>query len=262
MGILAGSALAIAGLVVGGTFAAQSAVAAQDRVSATAALTDSTGLHHEQLAAYHGVAKSHTEHNASVALDQANQVISATQGKADASALTEVTSSLAGYEVLPLDEVSSLTSKTKTETAALTAAAAEADRAAAASAAAAAAKAAQAAAAAESSRVATLSQGNSPAAAKATAQAMASSKYGWGSDQFSCLNQLWEKESNWDYKAYNPSGATGIPQALPGSKMASAGNDWESNATTQVAWGLQYIKSSSYGTPCAAWAHSEANNWY
>ncbi|TFC52938.1 hypothetical protein E3T26_14795 [Cryobacterium sp. TMT1-21] len=256
MAILAGSALAIAGLVVGGTFATQSAVAAQDRVSATAALAESTGVHPEQLDAYHGIAKAHTQHNASVALDQANQVLSATQGKADASALTQVTSSLAGYEVLPLDEISSLTSKTKTETTALAAAAAEADRAAAAAAVA-------AAAAAEANRVTSLAAGNTPAGAKATAQAMALSQYGWGSDQFSCLSQLWQKESEWKYDAVNSNGgATGIPQALPGSKMASAGTDWATNATTQIAWGLQYIKASSYGTPCAAWAHSQAVNWY
>lgn len=88
-----------------------------------------------------------------------------------------------------------------------------------------------------------------------------SSTYGWGGDQFSCLNSLWNKESGWNYKAYNPSGATGIPQALPGSKMASAGSDWQTNAATQVAWGLGYI-SSVYGTPCSAWSHSQAMNWY
>ncbi|KFF59339.1 outer membrane phospholipase A, partial [Cryobacterium sp. MLB-32] len=111
-------------------------------------------------------------------------------------------------------------------------------------------------------RVAALAVTNTPAGAKAFAQSLASSKYGWGADQFSCVNQLWQKESGWNYQAYNPSGATGIPQALPGSKMASAGTDWATNASTQVAWGLEYIKASSYGTPCAAWAHSQANNWY
>ena len=57
------------------------------------------------------------------------------------------------------------------------------------------------------------------------------------------------------------SGATGIPQSLPGSKMASAGADWQSNATTQIRWGLGYIQSV-YGTPCSAWGHSQATNWY
>ncbi|CAN5613294.1 hypothetical protein BH10ACT8_BH10ACT8_18510 [soil metagenome] len=84
---------------------------------------------------------------------------------------------------------------------------------------------------------------------------------GWGSDQFSCLVSLWSKESGWRTNAANPSGAYGIPQALPGSKMASAGADWQTSAATQITWGLGYI-SGVYGTPCAAWAHSQATNWY
>ena len=91
---------------------------------------------------------------------------------------------------------------------------------------------------------------------------MAAENYGWGDDQFSCLVSLWQKESGWNYQAENASsGAAGIPQALPGSKMASAGSDWETNATTQVTWGLDYIKRG-YGTPCAAWSHSQSVNWY
>lgn len=86
--------------------------------------------------------------------------------------------------------------------------------------------------------------------------------YGWGSGQFDCLNSLWQKESNWSHTAQNPSsGAYGIPQSLPGSKMASAGSDWRSNPVTQIRWGLGYI-SQVYGTPCGAWSHSQANNWY
>ena len=57
------------------------------------------------------------------------------------------------------------------------------------------------------------------------------------------------------------SGATGIPQSLPGSKMATAGADWQTNAATQVAWGLDYIQRG-YGSPCSAWSHSQAVNWY
>ncbi|MDE0546219.1 phospholipase [Microbacterium sp. C7(2022)] len=103
---------------------------------------------------------------------------------------------------------------------------------------------------------------NTPAGAQATAQQMSAEKYGWGAGQFSCLVSLWQKESGWNYQAYNSSsGATGIPQSLPGSKMASAGADWQTNATTQIAWGLDYI-SRAYGTPCAAWGHSQAVNWY
>lgn len=109
---------------------------------------------------------------------------------------------------------------------------------------------------------AALASANTVEGAKATAQEMASSRYGWGSDQFSCLNSLWTKESGWNYQAYNADGgATGIPQALPGSKMASAGSDWQTNAATQIAWGLEYI-AGSYGSPCSAWSHSQAMNWY
>jgi len=80
--------------------------------------------------------------------------------------------------------------------------------------------------------------------------------------QFSCLDSLWTRESEWRWDADNPSSsAYGIPQALPGSKMASAGTDWRTNPETQIRWGLGYI-SQSYGTPCAAWRHSQANNWY
>ena len=91
---------------------------------------------------------------------------------------------------------------------------------------------------------------------------MASSRYGWGDGQFSCLSSLWNKESSWNYQAYNASsGATGIPQALPGSKMATAGSDWRTNAATQIRRGLDYI-SRAYGSPCSAWSHSQAVNWY
>jgi len=86
--------------------------------------------------------------------------------------------------------------------------------------------------------------------------------YGWSSSQFSCLNSLWNEESGWNVYATNPSsGAYGIPQALPGSKMASAGPDWQTDAATQIRWGLTYIKSL-YGSPCGAWAHEEADGWY
>lgn len=83
-----------------------------------------------------------------------------------------------------------------------------------------------------------------------------------GAAQFRCLDALWMRESGWRWSAQNPSsGAYGIPQALPGSKMASAGSDWRTNPITQIRWGLGYI-GSRYGTPCAAWAHSQANGWY
>jgi hypothetical protein len=86
--------------------------------------------------------------------------------------------------------------------------------------------------------------------------------YGWSSSEFSCLNSLWEQESGWNPYATNPSsGAYGIPQALPGSKMASAGTDWQSNAATQIRWGLGYIQAT-YGSPCGAWSHESSAGWY
>jgi hypothetical protein len=86
---------------------------------------------------------------------------------------------------------------------------------------------------------------------------------GWAASEFhDCLEPLWEKESGWDHTAENPSsGAYGIPQSLPGSKMASHGDDWRTNPATQIAWGIDYIKGR-YGNPCGAWSHSQANNWY
>jgi hypothetical protein len=115
------------------------------------------------------------------------------------------------------------------------------------------------------------------AAAKAAAKQMAAStptgtpeqiaqqmlsKYGWSSSQMSCLYPLWYHESGWNPSAQNPgSGAYGIPQSLPGSQMASAGADWATNPATQIKWGLTYIQGR-YGSPCGAWAHEQANNWY
>jgi hypothetical protein len=87
-------------------------------------------------------------------------------------------------------------------------------------------------------------------------------QFGFSADQFSCLDSLWTKESGWNPHADNASSsAYGIPQALPGSKMATAGADWATNPATQIKWGLGYIRDS-YGSPCAAWGHSQAYNWY
>lgn len=101
-----------------------------------------------------------------------------------------------------------------------------------------------------------------PSGAQAIARDLMASQYGWGEDQFGCLVALWNKESGWNINAYNASsGAAGIPQALPGSKMASAGADWQTNPATQITWGLGYI-SGRYGTPCGAWDTSESQGWY
>lgn len=96
---------------------------------------------------------------------------------------------------------------------------------------------------------------------KGAAQAMLAD-HGWDDEQFVCLDKLWTRESNWIHTADNPtSSAYGIPQALPGKKMATEGADWETNPATQIRWGLGYI-ADVYGSPCKAWAHSEATNWY
>ena len=79
--------------------------------------------------------------------------------------------------------------------------------------------------------------------------------------QWGCLLDLWNRESGWIYDAENASGAYGIPQALPGDKMASAGSDWLTNPATQIKWGLGYI-SQIYGTPCGAWDHELAYGFY
>ena len=98
--------------------------------------------------------------------------------------------------------------------------------------------------------------------ARGIAASIASSRYGWGSDQFGCLDSLWTRESGWDPHASNPtSGAYGIPQALPGSKMGAYGSDWADNPTTQIQWGLAYIRDS-YGTPCGAWSEFQSQGWY
>lgn len=85
---------------------------------------------------------------------------------------------------------------------------------------------------------------------------------GWGDGEFRCLVALWQRESNWNPYAENPSsGAYGIPQSLPGSKMGSVAPDWRTNPVTQITWGLNYI-AGRYGTPCSAWGHSESVGWY
>jgi hypothetical protein len=85
---------------------------------------------------------------------------------------------------------------------------------------------------------------------------------GFGLDQMGCLDAMWTKESNWRTNAHNASsGAHGIPQALPGSKMAVYGADWETNPVTQIRWGLDYIRSR-YDTPCGAWSFWQAHHWY
>ena len=86
--------------------------------------------------------------------------------------------------------------------------------------------------------------------------------FGFAASQFSCLDLLWTRESDWRYTATNrSSGAYGIPQSLPASKMANVGADYRTNPVTQIKWGLGYIQER-YDTPCGAWAHSQATGWY
>jgi hypothetical protein len=98
--------------------------------------------------------------------------------------------------------------------------------------------------------------------AKRVAKAIMNTEYSWGDEQYSCLNRLWTKESNWNYKARNKrTGAHGIPQALPADKMDVVGTDWRTNPVTQIRWGLRYI-DIRYDTPCGAWAKFKRSRYY
>jgi len=107
--------------------------------------------------------------------------------------------------------------------------------------------------------------GNAKARHRATARTIARGMlrhFRWSRRQFKFLNWLWNRESGWNVYAENPySAAYGIPQAVPGSKMGSAGPNWRSNARTQIRWGLRYIRDR-YGSPRRAWAHEEGAGWY
>ncbi|GAA1966449.1 hypothetical protein GCM10009717_36660 [Agromyces allii] len=249
--LIAVGAVAALGLVVGTGFAVQDAVKTQERIDATAQLTQATGLSRDGLGVYSGIAAAKAASQAKDTISLANATLAAADGKVDASGLQASVASLSDYELIPTEDIVGLTKQTKAEaekTAAATKAYDEQQRIAAEQAAA---EAAQA-----------LANANTPDGARATARSLAASMYGWGDDQFQCLDSLWAKESGWSYTAYNgSSGATGIPQSLPGSKMATAGADWETNAATQIKWGLGYI-AGSYGSPCSAWSHSQSVNWY
>jgi hypothetical protein len=95
---------------------------------------------------------------------------------------------------------------------------------------------------------------------RALGQRMASAR-GWTGSEWECLDNIWTHESGWSSTAANPSGAYGIPQAAPGSKMSSAGSDWRTNPVTQITWGLSYI-ANAYGTPCQAWGFWQSHLWY
>lgn len=241
---LIGAALGVA-IAVSGTVAVAAAVPDGDRSRVVAAPTEDPGAQ--------AVAEA-TLARAEKALDKAHE-------KVDTKPLERRVAELADYDRMPsvvvrgeARETEHVTQEVVAETVALEEADAEAK--------AKAKREAQRKAEAERKAAEALAAANTPAGAQATAQSMAAERYGWGADQFGCLLSLWNKESGWNYQASNPSsGAYGIPQSLPGSKMATVGADWATNATTQIAWGLDYI-SRAYGTPCAAWGHSQATNWY
>ncbi|RFA21340.1 hypothetical protein B7R25_06360 [Subtercola boreus] len=255
--MLVSTAVVATGILIGSGFVVQSTVTANQVAAEAAASTART-----QADVIARVAQSKVDADAQNALTKANAVVDQSAAKVDATPLIASIASLNNYTELDAQTVTALTTQTESQAQTIAAAAAEADRVAAEAAAAAAAKAAADAAAAAEAAAAALAAGNTVSGAKATAESIASSDYGWGASQFSCLVSLWAKESGWSYQAYNASsGATGIPQALPGSKMATIADDWKTNATTQIRWGLAYI-NSSYGSPCSAWSHSQSVNWY
>ena len=98
--------------------------------------------------------------------------------------------------------------------------------------------------------------------AKMVAKSIMLSEYAWGTDQYTCLNRLWTRESHWNYRAHNKrSGAHGIPQALPAIRMEVISSDWRTNPVTQIRWGLRYIEAR-YDSPCKAWAKFRRSNYY
>ncbi len=268
--IVAGAVVAI-GAMVGTGFVVQGAVAAQnDRIAETRALTEAANSDVQQLDAHGGILEARAVKQAEDTLAVATDTINAAQGKADATALTATVSALGEYKLLAPERVFALVDSTESHAETVRAAVAEADRVAAEQAAAAAAAKAAADAAAAAAAAAEQSSSSSsgsrpgapanPSAAQAIARDMLLAR-GWGDDQFGCLVELWNHESGWNVYASNPSGAYGIPQALPGSKMATAGADWESNPATQNSWGLGYI-TGRYGTPCGAWDTFSSQGWY
>ena len=269
--IIVAGAVAAIGAMVGTGFVVQGAVAAQnDRIAETRALTEAANSDVQQLDAHGGILEARAVKQAEDTLAVATDTINAAQGKADATALTATVSALGEYKLLAPERVFALVDSTESHAETVRAAVAEADRVAAEQAAAAAAAAAAAKAAAEPppppSESSSSSSGSrpgapaNPSAAQAIARDMLLAR-GWGDDQFGCLVELWNHESGWNVYASNPSGAYGIPQALPGSKMATAGADWETNPATQISWGLGYI-TGRYGTPCGAWDTFSSQGWY
>jgi hypothetical protein len=113
-----------------------------------------------------------------------------------------------------------------------------------------------------SSASASVELARTPDGAREVTKILMDEKYGWGESQYTCLDSLWTKESNWNYKSSNKrSGAHGIPQALPADKMEVIGTDWRTNPVTQISWGLRYI-DIRYDTPCKAYAKFKRLRYY
>ena len=250
---------------------ASQAVVAPTAFAVREAGTDSTGG---------PVLRAHFDERAGVALQDARRAATSVEGKIEDASLATAIGRLSGFREMPVEKVHTLTRTLERATArtaqqvvgydveaavqslvgSVQGIGAQAQAVAAAQAQAIAEAQAQAQAAA--ARALMLAQVNTPDGSRAYARDLAASQYGWGDGEFQCLDSLWMKESGWNYLAYNDgSGATGIPQSLPGSKMATFGDDWQSNAATQIAWGLDYI-AKVYGSPCSAWGHSQSVNWY
>ncbi|GAA1811515.1 hypothetical protein GCM10009749_20710 [Agromyces neolithicus] len=273
MSVLAvGAVVAIAATAGTGVLVRTAADETAARIAATEQLTASGDRASDQLDAHGLMLTARATSDAEAALDGAAQAIAAARGKSDAAELEASVAALQVYDLLAPERIFELVDLADAQAATVRAEIAEFDRivaekAAAAKAAAERAEAERAAAeqaASDRSSEGTASSPappSNPSEAQAIARDLMAAQYGWGSDQFGCLVALWDYESGWNVYASNPSGAYGIPQALPGSKMATAGADWATSARTQIIWGLGYI-AGRYGTPCGAWAHVEANGWY
>ncbi len=273
--VIGASAVVTVGALVSSGFAVQSAVADQNaRIAETAAITAAQDRDIEQLGAHGTLLEAHAVKKAEDTLAVATDTLNKAKGKADAAELASTVATLEHYTYLAPERVFELADATTERVGTVKAQIAEFDKKAAEKAAAEKAareKAAREQAAREAAEAAESSSSSSPSypsgpanpsGAQATARDLMSSMYGWGADQFGCLVDLWNKESGWNVYAQNPSsGAYGIPQALPGSKMSTAGADWATNAATQIKWGLGYI-AGRYGTPCGAWSHSQSVGWY
>jgi len=277
-----GAVVAIAATAGTGMLVRTAADETAASIAATEELAASIDLTSDQLDAHGLMLTARATSDAEAALDGAAQAIAAARGKSDAAALAASVAALSVYELLAPERIFELAELADAQAATVRAEVAEFDRIAAEKAAAekaaaeraeaerVAAERAAAEQADQSSPTPEQSGGGSgsmpappanPSEAQAIARDLMAAQYGWGPAQFGCLVALWNYESGWNVYASNPSGAYGIPQALPGSKMASAGADWATSARTQIIWGLGYI-AGRYSTPCGAWAHVEANGWY